>query len=120
MASDELAGLMAQATVFALPTLREPFGIAYLDAMACAVPCVGTRIEAVPEIVQDGETGLRGPPGDAVALAGALERILGEPLRARAMGARGRARVAARFRCRQVAAGRAGALRRALQRGAAA
>jgi alpha-maltose-1-phosphate synthase len=120
VASDELADLMSQATVFALPTLREPFGIAYLDAMACAVPCVGTRIEAVPEIVQDGETGLLVPPGDAVALACALERLLGDPLRARAMGVRGRARVAARFRWSHVAERLERALRRAAPRGAAA
>jgi glycosyltransferase involved in cell wall biosynthesis len=61
--------------------------------MACGLPCVGTRIEAVPEIVRDGETGLLVPPGDPVALAAALERLLRDPARARAMGARGRARV---------------------------
>ena len=89
----ELPALFSQATVFALPTLQEPFGLAFLDAMACGLPCVGTRIEAVPEIVREGETGLLVPPGDPVALAGALERVLADPGRARAMGARGRARV---------------------------
>ncbi|BDG03906.1 glycosyltransferase family 4 protein [Anaeromyxobacter oryzae] len=120
VAFDELPDLLAQATVFALPTLREPFGIAYLDAMACAVPCVGTRIEAVPEIVQDGETGLLVPPGDAVALACALERLLDDPLRARAMGARGRARVAGRFLWSHAADRLERALQRAVGRGAAA
>jgi glycosyltransferase involved in cell wall biosynthesis len=96
--TDELPEILSQASVFCLPTLREPFGIAYLDAMACGLPCVGTRIEAVPEIVQDGETGLLVPPGDAVALGAALGRLLADPLRARRMGARGRARVAERFR----------------------
>jgi glycosyltransferase involved in cell wall biosynthesis len=89
----ELPGLLAQSSVFALPTLREPFGIAFLDAMACGLPCIGTRIEAVPEIIREGETGLLVPPGDAVALALAIERLLGDPVLARAMGARGRARV---------------------------
>jgi starch synthase len=89
----ELPDLFSQSTVFALPTLQEPFGLAFLDAMACGLPCVGTRIEAVPEIVRDGETGLLVPPGDPVALAGALERLLADPARARAMGARGRALV---------------------------
>jgi glycosyltransferase involved in cell wall biosynthesis len=89
----ELPALFAQSTVFAMPTLEEPFGLAFLDAMACGLPCVGTRIEAVPEIVREGETGLLVPPGDAVALAAALERLLGDPALARAMGARGRARV---------------------------
>jgi glycosyltransferase involved in cell wall biosynthesis len=89
----ELPGLLSQATVFALPTLREPFGIAFLDAMACGIPCVGTRIEAIPEIVRDGETGLLVPPADADALAEAILRLLRDPVLARAMGARGRARV---------------------------
>jgi len=89
----ELPDLLSQSTVFAMPTLHEPFGLAFLDAMACGLPCVGTRVEAVPEIVRDGETGLLVPPGDPVALADALERILADPARARAMGARGRARV---------------------------
>jgi glycosyltransferase involved in cell wall biosynthesis len=89
----ELPALFSQATVFALPTLLEPFGLAFLDAMACGLPCVGTHVEAVPEIVRDGETGVLVPPGDPVALAGALERVLSDPARARAMGARGRARV---------------------------
>ncbi len=91
--TSELPALFAQATVFAMPTLQEPFGLAFLDAMACGLPCVGTRIEAIPEIVRDGETGLLVPPGDPAALAGALERLLVDPARARAMGARGRARV---------------------------
>ncbi|WP_242340997.1 MULTISPECIES: glycosyltransferase family 4 protein [Anaeromyxobacter] len=101
---DELPALFAQATVFAMPSLREPFGLAFLDAMACAVPCVGPDHEAVPEIVSEGETGLLVPPGDAGALAHALERLLADPVRARAMGARGRARVAARFLWSHVAA----------------
>jgi len=90
---DELPALLSQSTIFALPTLREPFGIAFLDAMACGLPCVGTRIEAIPEIVREGETGLLVPPGDPIPLALALERLLGDPVLARAMGARGRARV---------------------------
>lgn len=93
VSTSELAALLAQATVFALPTLREPYGIAFLDAMACGVACVGTRVEAVPEIIRDGETGILVPPGDPAALAAALERLLGDPPLARAMGARGRARV---------------------------
>jgi glycosyltransferase involved in cell wall biosynthesis len=94
---EELPALLSQATVFALPALREPFGIAFLDAMACGVACVGTRTEAVPEIVEDGETGLLVPPGDADALASALATLLRDEERTRAMGARGRERVAAGF-----------------------
>ena len=94
---DKLADLFAEASVFALPTLREPFGIAFLDAMACAVPCVGTLVGAVPEILEHGVTGLLVPPADDAALARALGSLLDEPERAKAMGVAGRERVAERF-----------------------
>jgi glycosyltransferase involved in cell wall biosynthesis len=94
---EELTGLLAQATAFALPALREPFGLAFLDAMARGVPCVGTRVDAIPEIVVDRRTGLLVPPGDPAALAEALAALLRDPTRAQAMGARGRERVQRRF-----------------------
>jgi glycosyltransferase involved in cell wall biosynthesis len=100
---DELPTLFAQATAFCLPTLREPFGLAYLDAMACGLPCVGSRVEAVPEIVEDGTTGLLVPPGDPVALCEALAELLDDPAGAREMGARGRELVAAQWRWEHVA-----------------
>jgi glycosyltransferase involved in cell wall biosynthesis len=100
---DGLEALFARATVFAMPTLWEPFGIAFLDAMACGVPCVGTAVEAVPEIIEEGRTGLLVPPGDPVALADALVALLADPARAREMGAAGRARVLRQFLWSQVA-----------------
>ncbi len=102
--ASRLAGIFARSTIFVLPTLREAFGLAFLDAMACGLPCVGTRVGAVPEIVVDGETGLLVPPGDDAALAEAVERLLDDPERARAMGRAGRERVAATWRWEQVAA----------------
>jgi alpha-maltose-1-phosphate synthase len=100
----ELPALLAQTSAVALPTLREPFGLALLDAMACAVPVVATRVEAVPEIVEDGATGLLVPPADPVALADALVALLSDPARARELGRRGRERVAERFLWRHAAA----------------
>jgi glycosyltransferase involved in cell wall biosynthesis len=100
----EVADVFALATVFALPTPREPFGLAFLDAMACGVPCVGTRIGAVPEIVEDGVTGRLVSPGDAPALAAALSALLADLPRARAMGEAGRVAVTRRFRWDHVAA----------------
>ena len=99
----ELPALFRRTTVFVLPTLREAFGIAFLDAMACAVPCVGTSVEAVPEIVDDGSTGLLVPPGDDVSLANAIERLLANPAQARAMGRRGREKAERCYRWGQVA-----------------
>ncbi len=92
-----LARLFAQAAVFALPTLREAFGLSLLEAMAFGLPVVATRLEAIPEIVSDGETGLLVPPRDATALAAALAELLREPARARQMGAAGRQRMHARY-----------------------
>jgi len=106
-------GLLAQATVFALPTLAEPFGLAFLDAMACGVPCVGTEVDAVPDIIEQGRTGLLIPPGDPAALAGALGELLADRDRARAMGARGRERVLAHFTWERVANRLSGVLRSA-------
>jgi alpha-maltose-1-phosphate synthase len=92
-----LARLYARAAVLALPTLREAFGIALVEAMRFALPVVASRVEAIPEIVSHGETGLLVPPSDPAALARALGEILGDPVRARLLGAAGRARAAERF-----------------------
>jgi glycosyltransferase involved in cell wall biosynthesis len=83
--------LLAQATLFVLPTLREPFGIAFLDAMLWRVPCVGTEVGAVPEIL--GDAGVCVPPADAGALAAAIGALLDDPGRRAAMGEAGRKRV---------------------------
>lgn len=101
--ASRLGEIFARSTVFVLPTLREAFGLAFLDAMACGLPCVGTRVGAVPEFVEEGETGLLVPPGDDGALAEAIESLLDDPARARAMGLAGRERVARKWRWEQVA-----------------
>jgi len=94
---DALAGLFSRASLFALPTLREAFGLAFLEAMAFGLPVVASRIEAVPEIVVDGETGLLVPPRHPAALADAIMDLLADPARARRMGEAGRGRLAERF-----------------------
>jgi glycosyltransferase involved in cell wall biosynthesis len=83
--------LLCEATVFVLPTLREPFGIAYLDAMLCKVPCVGTAVGVVPDTL--GRAGVIVPPGDDEALAAAVAELLDDEERRRAMGDLGRQRV---------------------------
>jgi glycosyltransferase involved in cell wall biosynthesis len=85
-----LADAYASADVFALPTRFEPFGIAYVEAMHFGLPCIGPNAWAVPEIVDDGETGFLIPVDDAEALAGRLLQLLSDPARARAMGAAAR------------------------------
>ena len=83
--------LLCDATLFVLPTLREPFGIAFLDAMLCKVPCVGTQVGAIPEIL--GDAGICVPPADAEALAAAISALLDDPARRTVMGEAGRRRV---------------------------
>ena len=81
-------------SVLALPSKEpEPFGLVLLEAMACGVPVVATDHGGPSEICVAGETGLLVPPGDARAMAGAIEQLLADPGRARLMGAAGRRRV---------------------------
>ena len=79
------------------PALMEGLGVAALQAGAAGIPVVGARAGGIPEVVVDGETGILAPPGDAGALATAIERILEDPETARSMGERARARIESRF-----------------------
>lgn len=67
------------ASLFVLPSLYEPFGISFVEAMAHRLPCIGTNICAMPEIIQDGKTGYVVPPGDSVALAKSMLSLLKDP-----------------------------------------
>lgn len=84
------------ATAFVLPSLYEPFGIVFLEAMTHGLPCVAADRCAMPEIVADGVTGRIADPGDPDALARAMLDVSDPALAAR-MGAAGRARVRERF-----------------------
>jgi glycosyltransferase involved in cell wall biosynthesis len=88
---EEVKRLLSAATIFVLPTLREPFGIAFLDAMLCKVPCIGTQVGAVPEIL--GAAGVCVPPANVDALAQAIAGLLDDPQRRAAMAEAGRLRV---------------------------
>jgi glycosyltransferase involved in cell wall biosynthesis len=87
-----------RADVFVHPALwEEPFGMILTEAMAFSCPVVSTLAGGVPEIVQDGETGLLVERGDVGALANAIVALLTDPARAGAMGEAGRRRLLANF-----------------------
>jgi len=93
----EVIQLLTHATVFAIPSVYEPLGIVNLEAMACGTAVVGSRTGGIPEVVADGETGLLVPPDEPRPLADALNVLLRDPGRARAMGQAGRKRAIAEF-----------------------
>jgi glycosyltransferase involved in cell wall biosynthesis len=94
---DDLAELHDACDVFALPSRHEGFGLAALQAMAAGLPVVASRTGGVPELVDDGVTGLLAEPGDAAALAAALDRLISDPASCAAMGAAARRRAQEHF-----------------------
>lgn len=104
-AQDAVIAAYAGADLFVLPCRqakdgdRDGLPNVLMEAQALALPCLATRMAAVPELIEDGVTGTLVPPDDAAALAAALERLIGDPaLRAR-LGAAGAGRVRRDFGC---------------------
>ncbi len=99
----DVAQLLAHATVFVCPSVYEPLGIVNLEAMACGTAVVASAVGGIPEVVDDGRTGLLVPYAadepDAFehGLADAIASLLADPSRAAAMGAAGRERAVADF-----------------------
>lgn len=89
--------ILAATDVFAMPSRVDSFGIVYLEAWAYRVPVIGCHAGGVPDVIDDGRDGLLVPFGDAAALASAVESLLADPDRCRAMGQRGRAKVEAHY-----------------------
>ncbi|QBF31974.1 glycosyltransferase family 4 protein [Thalassococcus sp. S3] len=93
----EVAEALEKADVFVLPSFAEGVPVVLMEAMAAEVPVVTTRIAGVPELVENGVTGLLVPPGPSKPLAAALIQLLAHPDLRRKMGAAGRAKVVAEF-----------------------
>ena len=64
------------ADLFVMPTRNEAFGLVYQEAAAAGLPAIGSRLNAVPEIITDGETGLLVTPGHVAELVAALDRLI--------------------------------------------
>jgi starch synthase len=118
LARDEVVQIVSHATVFLCPSIYEPLGIVNLEAMACETAVVATCTGGIPEVVEDGVTGLLVPfePRDdgtrdpveprrfAADIAERVNELLADPGRAERMGAAGRARAIERFSWEAIAA----------------
>jgi len=80
-----------------LPSLNEAAGMVLIEAQAAGVPVVATRVGGIPEVVQDGITGILVPPKDPGALARAIRVLLQDKEMRMLMGSCGRERVRGRF-----------------------
>ncbi|MGA2454692.1 MAG: glycosyltransferase family 4 protein [Solirubrobacteraceae bacterium] len=98
LAAEALAQELADASVVAMPSLwPEPFGLIGIEALAAGRPVIASATGGVIDWLTDRVNGLLVRPGDAPALAKALDELLGDPARQQAMGAAGREMVADRF-----------------------
>ena len=93
----DIPDLLAASDVLAMSSRWEGLGLVFLEAMGAARPVVATRVGGVPEIVEEGVTGLLVKPGSPDELAQALLELLRDRPRARAMGEAGRRRLGTAF-----------------------
>lgn len=93
----DVGKLMAASDLFAFPSLKEPFGLVLLEAQAVGLPIIACDAGGASEIIEDGVTGMLVPPGDAEALAGAIDDLAEDASKRRGLALAGQAAVAARF-----------------------
>ena len=89
--------LLAEATVYALPSYNEGMPVSVLEAMAAGLPVISTPVAGIPEIVRDGSEGLLVPPGAPDKLAAAIILLLRDPEVAKMMGEHAMCRIDSRF-----------------------
>jgi len=106
----QIAALLNTAHVLAVPSVptssgkREGIPVVLMEAMSAGVPVVASRLSGIPELVEDGVSGLLVPPGDAPALADAIRRLHDDPSLRRRLAAAGREKVLEDFDVRRNAA----------------
>lgn len=73
---DNVAAYLQASDIFVFPTLDEALGMSVVEAQACGLPAVASRTGGVPDIVEDGVTGILTPPGEVEPLAAGLRRLI--------------------------------------------
>ncbi len=91
---EDIPGWLVGLDTFALPSVSEGCPNILMEAMACGLPCVASRVGAVSDLMEPGVSGLVVPPGDSEALAAAFTEIIENPQAAATMGNRARAHMA--------------------------
>lgn len=113
---DDLPRILPCLDLLVHPALLEGLGVALLQAAACRLAVVASRIGGIPEIIRSGENGELVAPGDADALATAISRLLADPVLAGQYGQAGRERVLRSFSVQAMAEGNAAVYARVLGR----
>jgi phosphatidylinositol alpha-1,6-mannosyltransferase len=93
----KLGSLYRRASVFAMPSRQEGFGLVYAEAMWHGLPCVGSTADAAGCVIEADETGLLVPYGDVPAISEGVAALLGDPARARRLGEAGSRRARTTF-----------------------
>lgn len=83
--------------IFALASAHEAFGLVNAEAMRCSLPVVATNVGGIPDVVQDGVTGILVPPRNPTAMSAALQRLLDNPDQRQRMGDAGKTRADKHF-----------------------
>jgi glycosyltransferase involved in cell wall biosynthesis len=112
----DVLGCIKSFDLFAMSSVTEGLGTSLLDAMACSRAIVATRTGGIPEVVEEGVTGLLVPPRDHAAMARAIVQLLKDDAARERMGAAGLARVSARFTVERMVAATAEAYEQIVKR----
>jgi L-malate glycosyltransferase len=97
VAHEDVTKVLARMDLFAMPSTWEGFGVAALEASAMELPVVASNIHGIPDVVEDGVTGILVPPKDVGALSQAIVRLLRDGDDRRRIGHAGREMVASRY-----------------------
>ncbi len=96
-ARDDIHNILNTLDIFVLPSKSEAMPLSLLEAMACGLPVVASAVGGIPEMVENGQTGMLVPPKDETALVAALERLIANEKERTAMGIAARQAVEKRY-----------------------